>query len=62
MTRIGLSNADLVAAATNQLTFKMVQRGRKGRRLTPNVQKKILQALQNVSPGEKFKLTDLFNY
>ena len=62
MTSSGLSNADLVAVSTEQLAFKMVQKGRKGRRLTLNVQKKILQALQNARPGEDFKLTDLFSY
>jgi len=62
MTGFGLSNSDLVAASTEQLTFKMVQRGRKGRRLNPNVQKKICQALQKARSEESFELTDLFNY
>ena len=62
MTRFGLSNSDLVAASTEQLTFRVMQKGRKGRRLTLNSQKKIFQALQNVLPDENFKPTDLFNY
>ena len=62
MVSLGLSNADIVEASTEQLTFKMVQKGRKGRRLSPNVQKKILQALKNVRSGEDFEHTDLFSY
>ena len=31
MTELGLSNADLVKASTEQLTFKMVQKARGGR-------------------------------
>ncbi len=46
MTELGLSNADLVKASTEQLTFKMVQKARKGKPLTPNVQNKILAALK----------------
>ena len=45
MTRLGLANADLVRASKEQLTHKVVQKGRKGRRLTPNARWKILEAL-----------------
>jgi len=62
MTSYGLSNADLVAASTQQLTFKMVQKGRKGRHLTPNVQKKIIEALRKARPDADFELARLFNY
>jgi hypothetical protein len=62
MTKLGLVNADLVNASTEQLTFKMVQKGRKGRRLTPNVQAKILRALLTVKTDLKLKLRDLFRY
>ncbi len=52
MTRLGLSNADLVKASTEQLTFKMIQKARKGKPLTPNVQNKILAALKVLTvPG-----------
>ena len=60
MVRLGLSNADLVKASKEQLTFKMVQKGRKGRTLTSNVQNKILRAFQTVKPGVANKLADLF--
>ena len=60
MLREGLSNADLVKASTEQLTFKMVQKGRKGKPLTPNVQGKILRALAAVRPQEKLVLSDIF--
>jgi hypothetical protein len=62
MVRFGISNADLVGASTKQLNFKMVARARKGRRLTPNVQYKVLEALTALKADEKFALKDLFNY
>lgn len=60
MIRLGLSNADLVKASTEQLTFKMVQKGRTGRRLTRNVQEKILRALLTVRPDLKVRRRELF--
>ena len=63
-----LSNHDLVAASTEQLTHKMVSRGRKGRRLKRKVQEKILHALnahtkaQGPETHRVYSLADLFNY
>lgn len=62
LTELKLSNADIVRASTQQLTHKMVQKGRKGRHLTPNIQKKILAALNASNPERKYALNDLFNY
>ena len=62
MTKLGLSNADLVKASTEMLTFKMVQKARKGRRLTLNVQQKILNAVRAARPENNIALQDLFNY
>ena len=62
MTRLGLANADLVKASTEQLTHKVVQKGRKGRRLTQNARQKILNALNAASATERFEMRDLFNY
>lgn len=62
MTRLNITNEDLVKASTQMLTFKMVQKGRKGRRLTLNVQQKILNAIRAAKPDMKFTLKDLFNY
>jgi hypothetical protein len=56
-----LKSHDLVAVSTESITHKMVSRACKGRRLTPNVQAKILQAL-NVATGKSYGLRDLFNY
>lgn len=57
-----LKPTDLVrASATLLLTHKMVARACKGRRLTPHMQAKILQAL-NVASGGQYKLADLFTY
>ncbi len=61
MEELGLKNHDLVAASTEGLTHKQVQKGRKGRRLTRNVQQKIQTALSAVSE-KSYALTDLFNY
>ena len=38
-----LENADLVMASTEQLTFKMVAKARRGRYLTMNVRLKVLR-------------------
>ena len=62
MVRLGLTNHALVAASADQLTHKMVAKGRKGRKLTPNAQNKILAALRSARPKETFKLRQLFNY
>ncbi len=62
MTQLGITNAALVEASTEQLSFKMVQKGRKGRPLTPNVQEKILNALLKVKPDLKIRRRELFHY
>ncbi|MBI4432977.1 MAG: hypothetical protein HY592_05825 [Candidatus Omnitrophica bacterium] len=62
MTQLGVTNADLVKASTEQLTFKMVNKGRSGRHVTPNVQEKILAALLKVRPDLKLRRRDLFLY
>lgn len=61
LTELGLKPHDLVAASTEQITHKMVQRGCKGRRLTRNVQGKLLRAL-NTASGNTYVLADLFTY
>jgi hypothetical protein len=62
MTKHGLSNHALVAASTEQLSHKVVQKARKGRRLTIRAKDKILKALYNALPEQKFAHRDLFNY
>lgn len=62
MNHHGITNAQLVDASTEQLSFKMVQKGRKGRRLTPNVQDKILNAILKVKPTLQIRRRDLFRY
>jgi hypothetical protein len=52
---------DLVAVSTQHLTHKMVARACKGRRLTPNVQSKIRDAL-NKSTDKKYSIEELFTY
>lgn len=61
MVEIGLAPRELVEASTEQITHKMVARARKGRRLTLNVQYKILAALNHASGGN-YTLDDIFNY
>ena len=61
MAEHGLKAQNLVAASTEHITFKMVTRACKGRRLTPNVQSKILRALNQVS-GKGYGRADLFTY
>ncbi|HOW35361.1 MAG TPA: hypothetical protein PL155_02975 [Candidatus Omnitrophota bacterium] len=62
MTRLKLTNHDLVAVSANQLTHKMVAKGRKGRKLTVNAQYKILSAFQALRPQNPVTLKELFNY
>ena len=61
MAELGLKPNDLVDSSNEQITHKMVNRAAKGRRLTPHVQEKILNAL-NRTAEKQYKLKDLFNY
>ena len=61
MSELGLKPNDLVSNSTEQITHKMVARATKGRRLNPNIQRKILNAL-NKATGKQYELKDLFNY
>lgn len=58
---IGLKAGDLMNNTTETLTYKMVSRACKGRRLTIKTQVRILKALNKAS-GNKYMLEDLFNY
>jgi len=57
----GLKAADFVEVSTEQLTYKMISRAVKGRRLTPNAQHKVLAAL-NKAANKNYTLKDIFNY
>lgn len=61
MAEQGLKAQELVAASAEHVTFKMVARACKGRRLTPNVQAKILRAW-NLASGQACARADLFTY
>ena len=61
MAEAGLEPSDLVKASPVQMTHKMVSRACKGRRLTPNTRKIVLNALQ-AAMGKRFAMTDLFTY
>jgi hypothetical protein len=61
MERHGLVAHDLVACSTDQITHKMVARAAKGRRLTPNVKRKILNALVKAA-NKSYTIEELFNY
>ncbi len=62
MTKLGIASAELVKASTEQLSFKMVQKARKGRYLSLSVQEKILNALLKVRPELKIRRRELFHY
>lgn len=64
LEELGFSNSDLVEASTEQLTHKQVQKSRKGRWVTPNIQGKILNALNALAAdkGKVFRKSDLFEY
>lgn len=57
----GLKAQDLVKKSAEQISYKMVARAVKGRRLTRHVQVKILNAL-NKATEKNYRLRDLFNY
>ncbi len=57
-----LTDTDLVNKTTDNLTFRMVAKGRKGRRIKARAQLRILRALNDCSPEKKFTLEDIFNY
>jgi hypothetical protein len=61
MEEQGLKNHDLVAASTDGLTHKQVNKGRKGRRLTRNVQEKVVAAF-SAATGRNYSVSDLFTY
>ena len=56
-----LNSSDLISASTENITYKMLARASKGRRLTPHIQVKICNAL-NRATGKNFTVKDLFNY
>lgn len=58
---LGLSNSDIVAASTENITFKMLAKACKGRRLTPQIQRKICSAL-NAASSKSYSVKDLFTY
>ncbi len=62
LMQCGLQNSDLVEKSPDQLTHKMVAKGRKGRQLTLNAQLKILRALNACGLEKTYKLSELFNY
>ncbi|MFH0854975.1 MAG: hypothetical protein V1869_00450 [Candidatus Omnitrophota bacterium] len=61
MVERGFKAADLVKNSSEQLTFKMVSRAIKGRRLRPNAKQKVLRAL-NTAAGKQYEMGDLFTY
>lgn len=61
MAEHGFKPNSLVSNSTEQLTHKMISRAVKGRRLTPNIQRKVLNAL-NKAASTQYQLKDLFNY
>ncbi len=63
----GLTNHDVVAAATEPLTHKAVQRARSGRRLTAKTQQRVVAAVNLMlasrnDPDAPQAATDMFNY
>ena len=61
MRERGLASHDLVAASSEQLTHKAVQRACRGRRLTAHMMEKVRRAL-NAAAAADYALSDLFDY
>ena len=66
LPELAIENHDLVEASTEQLTHKQVQKARKGRRLTANLQRKVANALNAACRSRdreaSYQVSDLFNY
>ena len=66
MIERGLTNHDIVAVTKLPLTHKAVQRARRGRKLTKNTQRRVVEAfnaaLKSREEDREFALTELFNY
>lgn len=61
MEAAGVDAGDLVKASKVPMTYKMVSRACKGRKLTANTKNIVLNALQRVT-GKVYSFKDLFNY
>lgn len=62
LSESGLSNHAVVDASDEFLTHKVVQKARKGRKLTRRTQDKIVRALNNVLRDHVYERTQIFNY
>lgn len=63
LLELQIDNHALVAASGEHLTHKEVAKGRKGRRLSPNLIAKITRAMNLVAPKDPaWQPADLFNY
>lgn len=63
MTDLGMGNHRLVEVCREPLTHKAVQRARKGRRLTPHMQRRIVEAFNlAAAPETPLQRPDLFSY
>lgn len=56
-----LTNKDLASRSETQLTFKVIKKARKGRRLTRRTQEKVLSAL-NACLTDPVPFSAVFNY
>jgi hypothetical protein len=61
MINYDIKAKDLVDSSTEHVTYKMVSRACKGRRLTPNIKSKICNALNKVT-DRKYSMEELFTY
>lgn len=57
----GLTNHQVVATSTEQLTHKMLAKACRGRYVSPRVRQKIQRAV-NAATGEIYTMAQLFNY
>ena len=62
MEEAGLTNHALVAASGESLTHKVVNKARKGRRLTRRAQEQVVRALQGATGHVAWTREVVFNY
>ena len=60
LAELNLTNDDLVKSSTEQLTFKQVQKARTGKKITSNIEGKIVRALNACGEGSNYRQRELF--
>ncbi len=61
MSELNITTGDVVGASQDNITYKMLSRACKGRRLTVHVQEKVRKAV-SAAASKDFAMNELFTY